>query len=274
MDVDYVDWEKIRKDYETSTATAKDLADKYGVKPTTLRSRKNREKWQRSGDAPPSETKQRNVATQHKSDASRRNADAAVAKINASGLTDKQKLFCTYYLQRYNATWAYQQAYNADYATAHANGSRLMANANVKKLLTDLKEQQQADLFLTSEDILREYAKQAFSSLGDIIKYNVQEEIVTDPETGTILDTSDNPVKFHVTDIYLKPSDQIDWSVVKSIHKGRDGLVVELYDKQKAMRELIDRLPAAKVTDSDEDSLLQAIITRAKQSNLPKEDDD
>ncbi|GEO70454.1 hypothetical protein FD25_GL002041 [Levilactobacillus acidifarinae DSM 19394] len=56
-----VDWEKIRKDYETSTATAKDLADKYGVKPTTLRSRKNREKWQRSGDAPPSETKQRNI---------------------------------------------------------------------------------------------------------------------------------------------------------------------------------------------------------------------
>ncbi len=36
-------------------------------------------------------------------------------------LTEKQKLFCLFYLQRFNATWAYQQAYGADWNTAHAN---------------------------------------------------------------------------------------------------------------------------------------------------------
>lgn len=40
------DWKKIRKEYETSKVTMKDLAEKHGVKYSTLRSRKNRESWQ------------------------------------------------------------------------------------------------------------------------------------------------------------------------------------------------------------------------------------
>lgn len=40
------DWKKIRKEYETSKITMKDLAEKYGVKYSTLRSRKTREGWQ------------------------------------------------------------------------------------------------------------------------------------------------------------------------------------------------------------------------------------
>ncbi len=49
-----IDWDKIRKEFEESDITAKALADKYGVPSSTLRSRKNREKWQRrntTGDA-------------------------------------------------------------------------------------------------------------------------------------------------------------------------------------------------------------------------------
>lgn len=41
------DWKKIRKEYETSKMTMKDLAEKHNVKYSTLRSRKNREEWQR-----------------------------------------------------------------------------------------------------------------------------------------------------------------------------------------------------------------------------------
>ncbi len=73
------------------------------------------------------------------------------------------------------------------------------------------------------------------------------------------LDTDDNPVKKHVADIYLKPSDQIDWSLVQDIHKGKDGLVVKLYDKQKAMKELLDRLPEPEVDDDSNDGFIDAI---------------
>ncbi len=61
---------------------------------------------------------------------------------------------------------------------------------------------------------------------------------MTDTDGNVFLDTDDNPVKKHVADIYLKPSNQIDWSLVQDIHRGKDGLVVKLYDKQKALDSL------------------------------------
>ncbi|WP_078577338.1 phage terminase small subunit [Salipaludibacillus agaradhaerens] len=42
-----MDWQKIKKEYESSTITLKALAEKYGVKLGTLKSRKSREKWSR-----------------------------------------------------------------------------------------------------------------------------------------------------------------------------------------------------------------------------------
>lgn len=43
-----MDWKKIRQEYEQSTITLKELAAKHGVSEGTMRSRKNREKWQRN----------------------------------------------------------------------------------------------------------------------------------------------------------------------------------------------------------------------------------
>ncbi|MCM3413536.1 phage terminase small subunit [Metabacillus litoralis] len=53
-----VNWEEIRKEYESTNITLKALADKHDLKDSTLRSRKNREKWQRNAT-----TQQKNVAT-------------------------------------------------------------------------------------------------------------------------------------------------------------------------------------------------------------------
>ena len=44
-----MDWESIRAEFELSDISLKDLAEKHGIKPATLRSRKNREKWQKRG---------------------------------------------------------------------------------------------------------------------------------------------------------------------------------------------------------------------------------
>lgn len=254
-----MDWTTIRKDYEASDSTPKELAAKYGVKVATLRSRKSREHWHRSGDAPPKNGKRNGVATKQKNVATHRNVATALHVIDISNLTEKQKLFCAYYLQRYNATWAYQKAYGTRHDVAKTNGSRLLTNANVKELIEQLKRQQQADLYLTADDILREYAKQAFASLGDVMDYRVHEEMATDSEGMPRLDTDDNPITRHVTDIFLKPSDEIDWSVIQDIHTGKDGLVVKLHDNQKAMRELLDRLPEPIDTDIENDSFLGAI---------------
>ena len=55
-------------------------------------------------------------------------------------LTPKQELFCQEYIQCLNQTTAYQKAYGtADRGNARKLGSRLMANADIKKRVDELK---------------------------------------------------------------------------------------------------------------------------------------
>lgn len=63
-------WDEIRNEWETSEITFKDLAEKHDVKDSTIRSRKNREKWQRNAtdeNATQRATKKKSVATQRDS---------------------------------------------------------------------------------------------------------------------------------------------------------------------------------------------------------------
>ncbi|MFL2104145.1 hypothetical protein [Mycobacteroides abscessus] len=60
-----MDWVEIRAEFESTDITMKALAEKHDVKPSTLRSRKNREGWQR------------NVATQHKTNVASKNKKVA-----------------------------------------------------------------------------------------------------------------------------------------------------------------------------------------------------
>lgn len=56
-----VNWEQIKQEYETKTTDLKELAEKYNVKYSTLRSRKSREKWGTSVA-----TNDENVATRNR----------------------------------------------------------------------------------------------------------------------------------------------------------------------------------------------------------------
>lgn len=44
-----IDWQKIRSEFEQEDITLKALAEKYKLSPSTVRSRKNRDGWQRNG---------------------------------------------------------------------------------------------------------------------------------------------------------------------------------------------------------------------------------
>lgn len=210
----------------------KDISDKFDIPIGTLKSWRAREGWKRDATA------SKKVQPKRKKDAPRV-APKIVDELEANDeLTDKQKSFCLFYLQRFNATWAYQQAYQCTYETAMSEGSKCLRNPKIKRQLAELKKQQRADLYVTAEDIANEYAKQAFASLGDVLDYKVHKELITDADGSATLDAEGKPVEKHVADIFLKPSDQIDWSLVEDIHKGKDGLMVKLYDKQKALNSL------------------------------------
>ncbi|WP_268914006.1 terminase small subunit [Lentilactobacillus sp. SPB1-3] len=253
-----MDWDKVRAEYEVTDITLSDLAKKYDIKPGTLRSRKNRDKWQRGTS---NELKSNDVATQRNTVATQN----AVAQLHDSDLNDKQKLFCLYYLQRFNATWAYQKAYDVKRKAAEALGSKMLRNVKVREEIESLKKQQQQDLFLDANDILKEYVKQAFTSLDQVINYKSVEVPMIDQEGDVAVDVHGKPMTKHLTDVYLNPSDEIDWSVIQDIHVGRDGLVVKSYDKQKAMKELLERLPEPTNENEANDGFIQAIKEAAKQ---------
>src|SRR5699024_5131170 len=130
-----IKWKEAEKDY-LAGMKYKDIATKYDVSINTVKSWKSRHGWQKGAPAKKSvHTKPKKVAPK------------IIDELEANGeLNDKQKLFCLYYLQRFNATWAYQKAYGVNYDNALRAGPRLMGNVDVKDQLAKLKKQLHSDI--------------------------------------------------------------------------------------------------------------------------------
>ena len=252
----------------------KDIAKKYDVSLNTVKSWKTRNKWQRKNA-----TKKKSVHTKEKSMHTKPEKVAPALPPpelpDSDELNDKQKAFCLYYLQRYNATWAYQKVYGASYEVAMTNGGRLLRNAQIKSYLTKLKKQQSQELYATANDILLRYLKQATSDVTDVLSFKTKKRLVyykihdkdgpyedaggkfryepkIDPETG-------EQAYYYEHLITLKDSEDIDTSNIKSIRIDKGEPVVEMEDRQKAMQILLDRLPEPEVSDDSTTSLLRAL---------------
>lgn len=266
----------------------KDIAKKYGVALSTVKSWKTRNKWQRNA------TKRKSMHTKQKSTRTKR--EKVVPSLpspelpNNDELTDKQRAFCLYYLQRYNATWAYQKAYGGNYETALRAGPRLLGNVGVKNYLAELKKQQSQDLYATANDILLRYLKQATSDVTDVLSFKTKKRLVyykihdkdgpyedaggkfryepkIDPETG-------EQAYYYEHLITLKDSKDIDTSNIKSIRIDKGEPVVEMEDRQKAMQILLDRLPEPEVNDESTNSLLAALTNGMKKIWSKDNDED
>ncbi|MDN6288873.1 MAG: terminase small subunit [Tetragenococcus koreensis] len=221
-------WEEIRNEFESSGITMKALAEKHDVKPSTLRSRKNREGWARG--SPKKETK--NVATRRNKKKNVATQKAIEELNNNDEFTEQQKQFCLLYLQYFNATKAYKEAYGCDYNSARAAAPRLLANVSINKELSRLKELQRKELYVDSLDIKKEWLKQAFADLNDFVEYGQEEQEVYNEESGKI-------EKRIYSYVHLKKDVDVDGTLIQEVKQGRDGVSVKLYDKQKALQELM-----------------------------------
>lgn len=253
-----MNWDDIKKDYENSTDTLKVFAEKHGIKLGTLKSKISRGKWKRNS--------KKKVATKKEKDATkeRKVATEKVAKqLDANDtLTEKQKLFCLYYLQSFNATQSYLKAYKGTYGTAGVEGSRLLANPKIKREMDRIKTEIQDDLKVTIADIAREHAKMAFSDLGDYLEFGTDVNEKRDEFDGIIEVTKDSFVK-------LKSSDQVDTSLIKEIKEGRDGISFKLYDRQKSLERLERYIPKGNGETPTEDKIKEAQLKKLEaEANL------
>ena len=106
----------------------------------------------------------------------------------------------------------------------------MLVNVSIKQELYRLKAELQQDNFVDVQDWIQEYVKQAFADIADFTEF--------DREVVEFNDGSEGPVVF----VRLKDSDKIDGTLIQEVKKGKDGVSVKLYDKQKAMSELMKYL--------------------------------
>ena len=128
--------EKARKLYESGMKLV-EIASQLNCSAATIRTWKNRYKW----DSKESETCQHKNETKRNVSKRKNVKEKAVADevkevIQNTDLTDKQQLFCIYYIRCFNATKAYQKAYGVDYATAASISYSLLENDGVKAEIT------------------------------------------------------------------------------------------------------------------------------------------
>ena len=151
-----------------------EIANQLGVAEGTVRSWKNRYKW--AGDNATLQRSKRNVAKNSKTLI--KNKESPVAHevesvMKNTELTDKQQLFCIYYIRCFNATKAYQKAYGCNYTTAMSEGSKHLRNPKIKEEIFRLKQERLNREFLSESDIFQKYMDIAFADITDYLEMAV-----------------------------------------------------------------------------------------------------
>lgn len=205
-------WDEIRNEWETTKITFKAFAEKHDVKEGTLKRRRSREEWSRG--AP-------------KKDATiKKDATPEEVFVESDDLTDKQRLFCIYYIKRLNATVS---AIKASYAknSAHVQGPRLLGNVRVAEEIRRLKGKMQQGIFIDALDVLNKYIKIAFADITDFATFGRKEVEIHDDLGNT--DT------IEVNYVDFKESSMVDGTIITEVKQGKDGISVKLADKMKAL---------------------------------------
>lgn len=164
-------------------------------------------------------------------------------------LTDKQRLFCLYYVRYFNATKAYQKAYECSYDVANAEGYKLLVNPCIVDEIHRLKKSRLNRELLDEHDIFQKYMDIAFADITDFVQFGQEEEYiigsfgpvqVEDPVTGKKV-----PLKQKVNTVHFRESDNVDGTIIAEIKNGKNGASIKLADRMKALEWLARHMDMA-----------------------------
>lgn len=199
-----------------------EIARRLEVPEGTVRRWKSTQKW--STERSSSFSERSNAKSERSENASRQQKNSTGADesfdIENSDLSEKQKLFCIYYVRCFNATKAYQKAYGCKYETALTNGPALLGNTRIKSEIRKLKKDKLNQEFLSEEDIFQKYIDIAFADITDYVEFN---------KSG----------------VWLKNSEEADGTIISEVKKGKDGITLKLADRMKALQWLADHMDLA-----------------------------
>ncbi len=227
-----------------------EIANQLGIAEGTVRSWKNRYKWDGNSNATlqKKEKKERNVAKENKQ-AKRVKNEPVVHEVEAviqnTDLTDKQQLFCIYYIRCFNATKAYQKAYGCDYRTAQSNGYQLLTNTYIRDEIMRLKQERLNREFLSESDIFQKYMDIAFADMTDFV----------DIHGG-----------------FVSVRQEIDGTIVSEVSNTQSGIKIKLADRMKALQWLSDHMDLATDKQKAEIALLKSRADAGKDDRENKLD--
>lgn len=214
----------------------KDIADKLGVSASQIRKWKNEDEWERGLNPNSNVTNAKGNVTKQKQPKEPTPKKDVIEADESEELTEKQRLFCLYYIKTFNAT---QSAIKAGYAadSAHVEGSRLLRNAKVSAHIRNLKATLTGEIFLEALDVLKKYVAIAFADITDFVTFGQKEREVMGM-FGPIVDKEGNPVTEIVNYVDFKDSSMVDGTIITEVKQGKDGISVKLADKMKALDKL------------------------------------
>ncbi len=228
----------------------KEIADKYGVTINTVKSWKTRYKWSKD---------EKKVCTQNQKSVHTKKEEKKEVKevfveevdqvMGNPDLTEKQRLFCIYYVRCFNATKAYQKAYDCSYETAASNAYRMMENDGIKSKIQQLKQNRLNREYFTEEDVFQKYMDIAFSDITDYVTFGTEEvPVMTMYGPAQIKDEKTGKKKTLtkvINTVRFKESTNIDGTLISEVKQGRDGASIKLLDKMKALDWLAEHMDMA-----------------------------
>lgn len=243
----------------------KDIAAQLGVPAGTVRRWKSTYKWEDSERSQKESERSQNKKSILKDD---------IASVNENvNLTEKQRLFCLYYVRCFSATKAYQKAYQCDYFTAKAHGFELLRVVAIKTEIQRLKQSRLNRELLDESDIFQKYMDIAFADVTDFVEFGQDEEYVIgpygvveikDPETG-----EKKPLTQKINTVRFKESKDVDGTLISEIKNGRNGASIKLADRMRALDWLADHMDLA----TDEQKARIAALKMKSAPDEPEETD-
>ena len=209
-----------------------EIASQLDVPAGTVRRWKSTYHWDGEQQSERSEKKSERSESK-KSVTKKAVADEVKQVIQNTDLTDKQQLFCIYYIRCFNATKAYQKAYGCGYTTAVTNGPALLRNARIKEEILQLKQNRLNREFLSESDIFQKYMDIAFADINDFV----------DISAG-----------------FVTAKYGIDGTIVSEVSNTQSGVKIKLADRMKALQWLSDHMDLATEKQKAEIALLKAKV--------------
>lgn len=218
----------------------KDIAEKYQVSINTVKSWKQRYDWDRCKKSV--HTKAEKVCTQSKKGAYTEEKYEEPGP-PADGLTEKQRLFCLYYVKYRNKVKAYQKAYQCSYVNACGHASETFKNVDVQREINRIMAEVRQDIRIDIMDLIQQQIDIARADISDFVE---------------------------VSGGAVKVKTDMDGSIVKEIKNTQTGISIKLYDKQKAIDFLKDNLPdgAGERQEDNMQALADIILNSRPNRNL------